>query len=329
METEEQTVPSAEASANEPMSFDTALDTLNALDNEPEQQTADPEPAAAEPEVDQADEADTPDVETEADPDADPETELVLHGNAKTRLRNGQEVTIAELKKRWDEAEEYKAQQSEFETRAREFEQKQQAIAAQENYFTQTVAQAKAVLQANFPPKPDEALLEQGDTFSYMEQKAKYDAAVEKWRRLDHAQKVQAQQSEQRQAEARQQQLAREVELLKEALPETRTDEGFKAFKTELLTHAPKEYGISAEELANLGDHRVLRVLKDAIAYRKLQAEKPKAMEKAKAAPPVQVQSPGRRVSTAEKQASTVKQGLDRLRSTGSFDDALSILNNL
>jgi hypothetical protein len=336
MEEETNVAASAEVSANEPMSFDSALSILNQADEAPvEEQTAAPEQAEAEETGDEADKAEAPEQqETDAAPDADTDAdEPYAHGNARTRLRDGTVTTVGELKKAAEQAKEYQRQLQERETRDREFEQRQAQIAAQEQFFTNTVNQAKAILQANIPPLPDEKLIEQGDSFTYMEQKARRDAWELKWRQLDHAQKVQAQQADQKRQDEIKQRVAQELQLLKDAVPETRTDEGFKAFRDEILTHAPKEYGFSAEEITNLGDHRALRVLKDAIAYRKLQADKAKAMEKAKAAPPVQqtaqVQAPGRRVSPAEKQAQTVKSGFETLRKTGSFDDALRILNSM
>ena len=46
-----------------------------------------------------------------------------------------------------------------------------------------------------------------------------------------------------------------------------------------------KAYGFSNEELGAVYDHRLVRALKDAAAYRALQAQKPAVMQKAQAAP--------------------------------------------
>lgn len=338
MEEENQTAPSAEASVSEPMSFDSALSILNQADEAPvEENTAASEaPAGGETDV-EAEQAEAPatEQETEAAPEAETEDDFV-HGNHRTRLRDGTVTTVGELKKLADEAKELKAKLPTLEAREREFEQKAQAIAAQEQLFTQTINQAKAVLQANFPPKPDIEAYNRGeiDIITYTEQKARWDNAVEKWQTLNRAEQAKAQQAEREKAELAKKQedefkqvKAQEFERLTEFVPELKTQEGFKAFREDILTHAPKEYGFSAEEIGNWVDHRSLRVLKDAIAYRKLQAEKAKVAEKVKNVPPVQVQAPGRRVSPAEKQAQEVKTGFERLRKTASFNDALAILN--
>lgn len=52
-----------------------------------------------------------------------------------------------------------------------------------------------------------------------------------------------------------------------------------------IFTDASKSYGFSAEELGNVYDHRLVRVLKDAAAYQALKAQKPSVMQKAQSAP--------------------------------------------
>lgn len=332
MENEDQNTVSAEASVSEPLSFDGALDILNQADEAPvEDKAAATEAPAGEEAVDEADQAEPSQDEADAASDAEPEAELVLHGNAKTRLRDGREVTLGELKKRFEKAEELEARLPEFETRQREIEQKAQAIAAQEAQTSQLIQQAKAVLQQNFPPKPDYAAVQRGelDIITYQEQVAAYNHAAEKWHGLNRAEQARAEQTKKEQAELKQQRIAEERQRLIDAVPEFKTEEGFAAFRTDVLTHGTKDYGFSAEELGSLDDHRVLRVMKDAIAYRKLQADKAKVAAKVKDVPPVQVQAPGRRVSPAEKQAQDVKTGFNRLRQTRSVDDALAILNSL
>lgn len=48
---------------------------------------------------------------------------------------------------------------------------------------------------------------------------------------------------------------------------------------------ATDKYGFSNEELATIYDHRMVRVLKDAVAYQALKAQKPAVMQKAQNAP--------------------------------------------
>jgi hypothetical protein len=52
-----------------------------------------------------------------------------------------------------------------------------------------------------------------------------------------------------------------------------------------IFSDTTKNYGFSSEELGNVYDHRLVRVLKDAAAYQALKAQKPSVMQKAKDAP--------------------------------------------
>lgn len=52
-----------------------------------------------------------------------------------------------------------------------------------------------------------------------------------------------------------------------------------------IFSDASKTYGFTNEELGAVYDHRLVRALKDAAAYRALQAQKPAVMQKAQAAP--------------------------------------------
>lgn len=325
MEEEQTAAPSAEASAPEPVTFDSALEALNAQD------TPAPEPeAAADPEPEQADQAEdvAPSATDEAAPEAEDEEPEVLHGNARTRLRDGSVVTVGELKKAYDEAKEYRVNQAKFAAERQEFEAKQAQIAQAEQQTQRLIQQAKSVLQANFPPKPDPAALQRGeiDAITYTEQKAAWDAAAEKWHALNHAERAAAQKAEEEKATATRTRIMQEREafLTSEHGKDLHTEEAQRAFAQSVQKIA-KDYGATDEQLNGLTDAWVLKALKDAIAYRKLQAEKPKVLEKVKDVPPVQ--APGRRMGAAEKQAATLKDEFGRVRKTGSFDEALKILN--
>jgi hypothetical protein len=330
MENEEQNVPSAEASAPEPVTFDSALAQLNAADESPAEQTAAPETAEAEETGVQADQADTSDQEA-ATPDADTEADDYAHGNARTRLRDGTVTTVGELKKAAEQAKELQRQIQEREARDSEFEQRQAQIAAKEQVFTTTIQQAQAVLRANFPPKPDYTAVQRGDVdiITFNEQQAAWNHAVEKWNALEGARRKVEEEAKQKQDETTQQKIRQEMDVLTSRAPEFKDRDFAQSFRAETIKTATEHYGATEQQVLGVNEAWMALALKDALAYRKLQADKAKVAEKVKDVPPVQVQAPGRRASPAEKQAATVKTGFERLRSTGSFDDALNILNSL
>ena len=115
-----------------------------------------------------------------------------------------------------------------------------------------------------------------------------------------------------------------ERDRLVEKMPELKVPEKAKAFYTDVLAHA-EHYGFTREDVDQAYDHRLWPLMRDAIAYRKLQAAKPKVMEKARNAAPVK--PPGRRQAPSEGKAVDESAAWEKLKRTGEFDDALALLN--
>ncbi len=264
--------------------------------------------------------------EEDAGPDAEPVSEdNWVHGNAKTRLRDGTEISVGELKKLADEAKEFKRRESEFTAQQREFQTRAAQNAQQEQIFATTIQQAIAALQQTLPPEPDAALRET-DPIDYFLKKDQREAKVAEIQRLQAAQNYAAQQSRAEHAQQFQQHLRNEQTRLYEAAPELKTDEKRREFYSDMVSHG-KKYGFSEEEINNIHDHRVMLMVRDAVAYRKLQAAKPKAMEKGKAAAPVA--KPGARPTSNERVSQKHKGLFERARKTRSIDDVGALLAEL
>jgi len=95
------------------------------------------------------------------------------------------------------------------------------------------------------------------------------------------------QQFQQGQAYAAQQALAAEAQALAAKLPEWRNSEKASAAKQEIIKEMASHYGYTAAEISSLYDHRHLLVLNDAVAYRKLMANKDGKLKQVREAPPV------------------------------------------
>lgn len=88
----------------------------------------------------------------------------------------------------------------------------------------------------------------------------------------------------------------------------------------EILEHA-KDYGFTAEQVNEVFDHRVIRLLRDAKEYAKLKKSDPQTKKKLKLAP--RMVKPG----NAQKADTTkTEQIRSRLAKTGSIDDATELL---
>ncbi len=110
-----------------------------------------------------------------------------------------------------------------------------------------------------------------------------------------YVQQVQNQQAQAQQAQ--QQDLARIVQLerqkMLEIVPEWADPQKFTA-DAEVMKHYAKSNGFTEQELSNLFDHRMMRILHDAARYGELKAAKPEALRKVRAAPN-QTAKPGAR----------------------------------
>lgn len=88
----------------------------------------------------------------------------------------------------------------------------------------------------------------------------------------------------------------------------------------EILSHA-KEYGFTEDQVNEVFDHRVIRLLRDAKEYAKLKKSAPQTAKKLKLAP--KMVKPG---SSSKAEKSKTEQLKSRLAKSGSVDDATELL---
>jgi len=91
-----------------------------------------------------------------------------------------------------------------------------------------------------------------------------------------------------------------------------------------LVDRGSELYGYSEGEVRQVMDHRAIRVLEDAIAYRELQSAKSKTQEKVKQSKVTKTKAK-RRQDPKRKQ---MQQQRQRLKRSGSIDDAIALMLN-
>lgn len=310
---------------SEPAAIDqaTAVDRIMAMDNPPEAEQ--PEAAAAEQ---PAPDASEPEATAEPTPEqAQPEaenTELQIKADAKTRLRDGREVSIGDLKRRFEKADELEAEINKFRERETERSQKAQQQQLLEQHLPSILHQ----LQAQMPKAPEIALAET-DPIEYTVQRARYEQRVTELRAVEAAQQQQIQKSKTEQDAKFQEFLKGEQERILEKLPELKDPEKGKKWKED-YDKTVKHYGFSAEEAGQVYDHRLVLMANDAMQFRALQAQKAEAVEKAKQpATTTAVLSPQRRVAQAERSSQSVNEAVARARKSGSMADAVAAMSLL
>jgi hypothetical protein len=335
--------PVAAESAPTSLSQHAAAGLLANIFDEPE--TEAPEAEASEPSSDEpAAEAEAATEETaetgqepedatpaeEAEPEVTPEDDEFVHGNAKTRLRNGDPIAVADLKKSHGELQEFKARAAQIEAQERQVREHAQRLAQQEQLFNQVLPVAQQLLQQKLPQPPDPKLATE-DPIEHYQQMVRYQAEMGQFQQLQYAQKAQLAQAEQARQAQQQQHLAEQAVKLRELMPELQKPERQKEFTADYGKYGTEVYGFTPEELKNVTDARIMPIIRDAIAYRKhldKQASlKPIVQAKAKAAVPVA--APVKRTAVPDAQSKAYEEGIQRLRSTGSRDMAARLLAEL
>jgi hypothetical protein len=310
----------AGASGGEQTPAPSVLDTWD-HDDKPIQAQTEEAAAADEPEEGEpAEEAEA----SEGQPERTEDDDSPEEDEPKHRLRDGEEVPLGELKKVYGTRKEIEAAKAKLEADTAQFQQQMAAVRQQEQFFAQQMPLVLNALRQQVPPMPDPALQAE-DPIAYANARFAHEDAVRNFQRAQAAAQAQQQQTEAQRQAALQTYRQTELQRLVEKEPALRDPAKIKQMDQEIREHIGN-YGFSLEEYAGVDDHRALLILKDAVAYRKLMANKPKAIEKAKDAPPV-VQAPARRRTSAEVQAQGLREQLSRLAKTGSAKDGEALLS--
>lgn len=115
---------------------------------------------------------------------------------------------------------------------------------------------------------------------------------------------------------------AREWEALYRAWPESKNPEVMKR----VIDGLANDYGFTKEEIENIGDHRQLLVIRDAIELRALKAKQADAVKVVRAKPKL-VKGAAR--TTTDPKATARTNAMSRLQQTGSMDAAAEVLKGM
>ena len=173
-------------------------------------------------------------------------------------------------------------------------------------------------------PTPPSKQLFNDDPIAFMEAKIAYDEA-----KAEHDTKVQQFQQMQKQQEQQQQQqlqafTQQQTQLLAEKLPDIADPQKGEVIKKGLM-EVGEHYGFTSQELESVRDHRYILAMYDAMRFRKLLQKRGKATSKKQSIAPVKA---GAKKTPNVGKAKARKQKQDRLRKTGSIDDAVDLILN-
>lgn len=330
----------AEPDVTTPQTYDEQVEDLSNLLGDPETDLPDDdqdEAAAATPEAEEDDplglDVEAEDVdETDADDPDGSEPEIkggrFAPDTAKVTLDDGTVITVAELKRNNLYQRGFTEKTTALAKERETFEAERQSVTE----YAQSLDQSREYLawyaEKHLPKDPGPFT---GDSIHDPASYIHWSAERDKWALHQQAyqvfqqQKAEEQQRQngetQKQAETR---LMREREALLKAMPVLKDPVKGKVAWDTMVSGAAEHYGITPDMVNTIGDHRLLVVLREALAYRRLKASAPQVRQQV-AQRPVK---PGRRAAptvTAQRE----RQGrTERLRSTGSFEDGVVALQD-
>ena len=232
-------------------------------------------------------------------------------------------VTLDELKQGYSGQEYVQKGMQENANMKKEVEGVYQALLNERQQVQQLLQQMQQGQFAQKPEAPSKELFD-NDPIGYMEQKMKYDEAMDTYnKQMQQVSQVTEQQS-QAQKIATQKYLEGEMEQLKKVIPEFADTKKATQIKQKLVTSGSNYYGYTAEEIGLVQDHRAIRVLNDAIKYREIMEGKDSAVKKTTKK---RVVKAGAKKVNDGKSKVRQKQ-MAKLKQTGSIQDAVSLIMN-
>ena len=290
-------------------------------------QSGDPEKQPPEPEEPDEDDTSTDDDDaaeeddTDAEDDADEEGEddqseeekgRFVGQDGRVKLPDGSTTTVAELIRGNLREADYTRKTQETGALHQELQARLADYAQQEQIVSLTID----LLAQALPPEPDPALLQPGeghDPVGYTSQKLLWEHASKQLQSL-----MQAKQDMGRQQQAVQGALLKRYALeQKDKLlgyhPELRERPKLEAYNNDLLKTLSR-YGKGADDLAQVYDADIIRMVEDLGKFHKIMAARKAARRKSQGAP---VLAPGPRQSPQGRKARTRANDWEQLRKTG------------
>lgn len=277
-------------------------------------------------EADEADEAEEDDAEAdEPEDDADePEADgpIQFSEDLQIQLEDGSVVSLGEYQKGNLRQADYTRKTQELADAKRDFEAKGQQIDGAAQQLIQQFEVLEHVLSQNAPTRPTREMADQDPLGAQ--------SAMFAWQ--EHQDQLAQIQGQLQQARAFEQQraqveLQQKMEQASQELvswnPNLADPAKRKAFGDRLLAEV-SVYGFTAKDFQELSDVRIIKALSDAAKYQQLQKTKPKAVKKARKAPPVT--TPQQRQSAEGQKSRAQSKQMAKLRKSGRVEDAAPLL---
>lgn len=275
---------------------------------------------------------DSPEPELEAQGEA-PVVEEEYHQNEAESFTikvNGEEqsVTLDDLRSGYMQQSDYTRKTQELAQQRSVLEEQVGAATAERQQYANLLGAMEQQLLALRGAEPNWEQLAKDDPIGYVQQKERWNQSQQQIAAAQHErQRVGALQQEQdRQMIARAQHQQRE--MLLQVRPELNEPEKAKTFRNNLVNYAQHEYGLTANDLSQLLDHRAFLILDKARQFDELQKNGASVQQKVvrRKNPVVR---PGASSGKVQVRSRGLRKARERLESTGDVRDAASAFENM
>lgn len=337
-------------SVDAPMTFDEGVNGIADLLKDPEtdlQETTEAQHDAAaddatDPDADMAEGEEAPeddtaeDVETETADEADGSDETEYAGgrfaadNAKVKLDDGTTITIAELKRNNLFQRDYTRKTTEL---AQEREQVTR-LKSEVDEYAQKLNESRDYLawfaETYLPADPGPYKGSPNDPVAYLEhmqrreQAQMVQQAFEQFKSQTEAQTAKQRAEAEKQAKEK---LSSEREALVRTFPALKDPQKEKSFWDNLKKGAQERYGLDPQLIDTIGDHRMVRILHDALEGARLRQAAPQVKQQVEQKPKIITGSKRQAPQNAARREAELRK--QRLRETGDFRAGVASLMDL
>ena len=273
---------------------------------------------------DAADEAEYENVDEDEYTD-EPAVPLELSDDVELEVKSdGQtkKVTLQELKRGYA-GQDYVQKGMEQNANARkELEQMNQAMQQEREQLLQRIAQFETGDVPQSPQKPSKEL-QDSDPLGYLEKMEQYREKSAEYEAFQREAQQIKQQKEAQETQAQQAYVKQQAEVLKQEIPELRDPEKSQKLLSDIHSTATGYYGVPEEIVGSLSHGWEFKIMRDAVAYRKLMASKGKVEEKSKSARPMV--KPGAK-RTEDGKAKKAQQARSRMKKSGDVSSVAKFL---
>ncbi len=304
---EEQPDPEGEDNAPEPKQGgeDTPEDTpeTEGVDEEPDPQPEDGETTEGE------------EPEDDNFVELAPENVLFKH--------DGLDVTLGEAEKGFLRQSDYTSKTSELAVERKAMAEERTELAREREHYSQSLDAMQATLDAASDPQIDWDTLRTTDPVAYLQQKEAQRERQDQQVKIKDEQTRLAAQAQQEHTAARTRHEQEQGDQLLVALPSWGDEKVAGKEKSEIVSYLG-EMGFTPEETQNVTDHRLVLMLRDAVAGKALRKGKaPNAKKLAKTRPMMRKAGTGSRGAKSEN--ARMVQADKRLSKSGSMEDAMDL----